>query len=248
MDDLSQPTWRALFDELADLVWPPVCAVCDTDDEGDGLGCAQHRLRLGLAGPRCGRCATAIAPSLPDGERCPACRGRAPGFDALVAACDYQATAGAREWLLAFKYRRRRDLASTLGRLLAVAWEASLARDDARWVLVPVPLHPLRRLERGYDQALLLARSAGLELGLPVVRALRRTRRTSVQGAPGAASRTANVSGAFAPARFAARRIGGRAVLLVDDVVTSGATAAECARELKRLGARRVVVLAAARA
>jgi ComF family protein len=115
-------------------------------------------------------------------------------------------------------------------------------------LLVPVPLHGLRRLERGYDQALLLARAAGEIAGLRVVRALRRARATAVQGAPGSPSRTANVDGAFAPALLAARRVRGSTIWIVDDVVTSGATVAECARVLRRMGAESVSVLALARA
>ena len=122
---------------------------------------------------------------------------------------------------------------------------------DVERVLVPVPLNALRRFERGYDQAWLLARAAGEECGLRVARALRRTRFTAPQGSSGTASRSANVAGAFDPrARFLpdVRAVRGRECWLVDDVVTSGSTASECARVLRRMGAARVCVLAVARA
>jgi len=149
-----------------------------------------------------------------------------------------------REWVLALKHGGRRDLAAPLGALLGALVTDRLGRGSA---LVSVPLHPLRRLERGYDQALLLARAAAEASGGSVVRALARRRWTAPQGGAGARSRAANVRDAFAPRRGSARRIAGREVGLVDDVVTSGATASACARALRRAGARTVHVFCLAR-
>jgi len=239
--------------ELADAVFPPVCPLCRGLDGGDGLGCDPHRLRSGLHGPRCGRCAAPLPPALANGERCAACRLEPPAFKRLLALGEYRAESGLREWILALKHGRRPDLARTLGRALGARLaEQRSAGDDAPVVLVPVPLHWMRRLERGYDQALLLARAAAEVEDVPVVRALARRRATAVQGALGSPSRTANVHAAFAPRRILgrdlARRIAGVEAWIVDDVVTSGATANECARVLKRMGASRVNVLALARA
>ncbi|MBL8863551.1 MAG: ComF family protein [Planctomycetes bacterium] len=236
---------------LAAAIWPERCSLCAARDAGDGLGCAAHRFVTGCAGPRCGRCARALAGMLAPGERCPACRARAPGFACVAAVGDYRAGANA-TWLLALKYGGRRDLAQSLGALLAarLALEPE-PRDGAPRVLVPVPLHLARRLERGYDQAHRLAAACGFASGVPVVRPLRRARATGVQGALWSTSRAANVRGAFRPAfgaRLVARRVRGAECWLVDDVLTSGATAAECARVLRRLGAARVGVLCVARA
>lgn len=240
---------------FADSIWPARCALCAADDVGDGLGCAEHRFETGLPGPRCGRCAASIAAALPDGERCPACRARAPGF-ARVAALGAYRTAANAHWLLALKYGGRADLAEPLGMLLAARLALEVEHGPAdpdgppRPVLVPVPLHVARRVERGYDQAWLLARACAQASGLPALRVLRRVRATPVQGALGTASRAANVRGAFAPslhARWTRRRIAGAEAWLVDDVLTSGSTAAECARVLRRLGARSVSVLCVAR-
>jgi ComF family protein len=117
--------------------------------------------------------------------------------------------------------------------------------DDAD-VIVPIALHPRRRRERGYDQALLLARVLAGHLGIGLgARALRRTRYTSQQALLPAGKRAENVRGAFAANE--PKSVAGRSVLLVDDVVTTGATAGECSRVLKRAGAAQVQVLALAR-
>jgi len=140
--------------------------------------------------------------------------------------------------------RGRRHVDSILGRRLLGP------------LLCPVPLHPLRRVERGYDQALLLARVLGDALDLPVATLLVRLRATTPQGTEGGrATRRSNVAGAFGLARteFAGRVFGrgplvGRDVWLVDDVFTSGATADACAEVLRRGGARSVTVVVLARA
>jgi ComF family protein len=140
------------------------------------------------------------------------------------------------------------DLARPLALALAATARRTQLLGGGEELLVPVPLHVRRRLERGYDQAARLAEELERATGLVLARGLRRVRDTPVQGAVGSSSRAANVRGAFAPARRRAGWARGRRVWLVDDVVTSGATVAECARVLRRLGAQRVGVLALARA
>jgi ComF family protein len=237
---------RSLLDELLDALYPRACLLCRSA-AGDGFACGEHRLGGSLEGPRCDRCALALPPALPDGARCSACKLTPPGFSRVVALADYRSIA---PWILAFKHGGRRDLAEPLGALLAERWEACVAPGAARErsLLVPIPLHPLRRLERGYDQAWLIARSVQAALDVPAARVLARSRHTPVQGAPGSVSRAANVRGAFRGRWGARRALDGREAWLVDDVLTSGATASECARALKRLGAASVGVLCLARA
>ena len=190
---------------------------------------------------RCGRCAALLGRGLPDGMTCASCLRRPPPFSRVVACLDYETL---RPWVIALKHRGRRDLASPLGARLGRA----LQGESGPACLVPIPLHPLRHLERGYDQAALLAEAAGRELGWPVMRALERTRSTPPQGSPGAVSRRANVHGAFALDSSGRRGLAGRTAWIVDDVVTSGATAAEAARVLRRAGAGGVAVACLARA
>ena len=238
--------WRVLS-ELLDAVYPRACFLCGAASE-DGVACELHRLPRGPDGPRCGRCSAPLPPALPHGSACAACRRGPPPFGCLVTLADYRASAEVREWILALKHRGRRDLARPLGAALAQLLASGPRAPAPGALLVPVPAHPLRRLERGYDQARLLALATGHALGRPVVRALVRTRFTGVQGAPGSSSRAANVRGAFRLEPDDRRRVRAREVWLVDDVVTSGATVGECARVLRRAGAARVHVACIARA
>jgi ComF family protein len=151
-----------------------------------------------------------------------------------------------REAIHAFKFGGRRGLANPLGDLLAGVGLSALpgAAPDA---LVPVPLHPRRARERGYDQALLLAGRLERAWGVPVVAdVLLRAVPTRPQTDLDAAARRRNVRDAFAVRR--AEPIAGRHIVLVDDVLTTGATAGECARTLYGAGAAAVGVLTVARA
>lgn len=142
----------------------------------------------------------------------------------------------------AFKYERRRAVARTLGGLLAARYPFA-----ADVVVVPVPLHIARLRERGFNQSLLLARVLCRRRRLALApRALARTRATPAQAGLGASSRRANLRGVFRPR--VARVVRGRAVVLVDDVLTTGATAHACAVALRAAGATAVFVYTVGRA
>jgi len=218
--------------------------VLDAPLAGPVCGACWSQVRI-LAAPFCRTCGDplpswrVISAAL---EQCPRCR-RVPGFvDAARAAGEYGGAL--REILHAFKYEGRRGLASPLAAMIRAAGVDVLG--DAHCV-VPVPLHPWRRMRRGFNQADDLAR----QLGVPAVRALWRVRATAPQTGLHAAARRYNVRHAFrlSPFLTRARRltlVEGRIVVLVDDVRTTGATLQACAAALKDAGAREVRALTVA--
>jgi ComF family protein len=243
---------RRWSEAALDLLFPPVCLVCG------GAGPARH--------PMCAACRKAIVRLTPpwcavcgrpfstfggqrDGPaggetaaRCGACARKRPPFTYSRSAALWASPV--RDAVHALKFSGKTALAAPLGDLLleACAWDLPVAPD----LIVPVPLHRARARARGFNQATLLARRVARRLGLPVrARALRRVRPTRAQADLSGSERRTNVRGAFA-ARAAAA-VTGRHVLLVDDVLTTGATASECARALLGAGARSVGVLTVAR-
>ena len=151
-------------------------------------------------------------------------------------------------WIMALKYGDRPDLGFPLGVLLAGIVPADFNAGLRGALVVPVPLHRRRRLERGYDQAELLGRAVAQEAGLEFLQALVRKRWTAPQGSALGSSRTANVKGAFSLRYRSQVKLQERTVLLVDDVYTSGATLAACSRVLLSAGASSVHGLVLARA
>ena len=181
---------------------------------------------------------------LDDQGRCALCRRGARGFDAAYSFGFYEGEL--RQLIHLFKYQRIQTLSAPLGRLLARA----LPRERSFDVIVPMPLHWRKRWQRGFNQSELLAHEIGRRIHTPVKNALRRARYTESQAGLTSAKRRENVSGAFETSRRDRMRaaIHGRHVLLIDDVMTTGATAASCARALKRAGACEVTLLTLARA
>ena len=230
-----------------DLVFPALCPVCEATlaaGRRDPLcgGCWRAIRRLG---PRvcecCGLPLPTFEPAPVPAGLCGGCRPERPAWDWARAAAEYEGVA--RDALHAFKFHGKRALARPLAALLLEAWGPWLATAGVD-ALVPVPLGRVRERERGFNQAALVAERLGDALRVPLrPRWLARARATQPQTDLGAAERRANVRGAFA----ADTGVDGRHVALVDDVLTTGATAAECARMLKAAGARRVGVLTVAR-
>jgi ComF family protein len=176
--------------------------------------------------------------------RCALCRRGARGFDAAYSFGFYEDEL--RKLIQLFKYGRVETLSKPLGQLLARA----LPREQGFDVIVPMPLHWRKRWQRGFNQAELLAHEISRRTNVPVENALRRVRHTESQAGLTSAKRRENVSGAFqaSPRTKNRKAIDGARVLLIDDVMTTGATAASCARALKRTGARHVTLLTLARA
>jgi competence protein ComFC len=181
---------------------------------------------------------------LDESGRCALCRLGLQGFDAVYSFGSYEGTL--RELVHLFKYGGVRPLAGTFGKFLAQA----LPRETSFDVIVPMPLHWFKQWQRGFNQADLLAREIGKKWNVPVRNVIRRKKATRPQAGLTNAKRRTNMSGAFQikSSRIPrGRSLAGLRVLLVDDVVTTGATASACARVLKRAGAAHVALLALAR-
>jgi competence protein ComFC len=186
----------------------------------------------------CTSCRTPFQNSFPldAAGRCALCRSGLRGFDAAYSFGAYQGVL--RELIHLYKYGKIRTLARPLSALLLQA----LPRDEAFDAIVPVPLFWRRRLQRGFNQSELLARGLARCTGIPTVNALRRVRPTPTQAGLSNSVRRQNVAQAFR-----SRSVQGKRILLIDDVMTTGATAASCALALKQAGARRVALLTVAR-
>jgi ComF family protein len=238
---------RAWVLAALDLVYPAVCPLCDAvlgPGRRDPLcgACWSAIVRIGP--PWCTVCGlpfwTLDAAVLAGSPRCAPCAAAPPRFDYARTAGVY--TGALRDALHELKFGRRRALARPLGDLLAEQCAAAVPPEaDA---LVPVPLAPAREAERGFNQARLLADRLGVAVRRPVRAGwLRRVKATDPQTDLTAAQRVDNVRGAFR----AGAAVAGRHVVVVDDVVTTGATVSDCARALRAAGAQAVGVVAVAR-
>lgn len=231
---------------LLDLVLPPLCLGCGAMVESTGALCSTcfSGVRF-IAPPHCACCGTPLygGPLYggDDDTLCGGCVGHQPIWGRARAAFLYDD--GSRALVLRFKHADRIEAAPAYARWMVRAGADLLAGAD---VVVPVPLHRWRLFARRYNQAALLgariARLSGLSFAPD---ALVRVRRTASQGSFGHAGRSRNVRGAFVVRR--PKAVDGKAVVLIDDVLTTGATVGECARTLLAAGARSVDVLTLAR-
>ena len=227
---------------VIDAVLPPRCAGCGCIVDGDDRFCATCFAELQFLGPP--HCACCGLPLPHDGDaaaQCGACLADPPPFATARAPLAYGGPA--RQVVLALKHGRRLHLARLMAR--AMLRVAGPLPDDA--VIVPVPAHRWRLWQRGFDQAAVIARQVARQSGriLLVDALVRRKPTVSTRGLT-RKQRMANVAGAFQAVRKADVR--GRAVVLIDDVMTTGATVAACAKQLRRAGARHVAVLTYTRA
>ena len=231
-----------------DALLPARCLACGAIVDAPGARCAPCWGQLAfIAPPLCTRCGLAFELPPQGGESsgsvaCAACAGDPPLFGRARAALTYDDRA--KSLVLRFKHADATHAGPGFARWMAQAGGALLAECD---LIAPVPLHRWRLLWRRYNQAALLAHALGRLSGKPVAPGLLvRRRATPSQGHLNPAQRRANVAGAFA-LRPAAAGIEGKRVLLVDDVLTTGATAGECAKVLLKAGAAAVDVLTLAR-
>ena len=228
-----------------DFLFPPICLGCGREDRPGPLAlglCLPCRGRLQLLrGSRCAGCNRALeAAAQPEGYLCGGCRRQRPAFDRLLALWSYRPPL--EEVVHALKFGRLDFLG---GHLAEEIWHRLGSELRAAEAVVPVPLHWRRQAARGYNQAERIAAPLARRLGRPLVKGLRRIRATPPQTRLERSRRRANLRRAFRCRRPSAIRC--RAVLLVDDVTTTGATLGEAAAVLRRAGATSVTALAAAR-
>ncbi|HIE04756.1 MAG TPA: ComF family protein [Candidatus Latescibacteria bacterium] len=217
MERLILQFWTALLDFL----FPPKCPLCGGEPEGGDAGI-------------CGGCWEEIKGNF---------RGEVsemPWGGKLFVLADFDGRV--QEVIHLVKYRHRRSLGRALGRWMGEKLGAVPEFSDLQ-LIVPVPLHPRRKWERGYNQSWEIASGVGEVVGVPVEEALSRSRNTPSQTGLDVRRREENVRDAFR----ARMSLGKKKVLLVDDVLTTGATASECAKVLKEAGAEEISVAVMAR-
>lgn len=232
------------FAPLIDLVMPPRCPLCGEGISAQSGLCSDCWSELALPGePWCQSC------QRPFGDEqhgpatvCAPCLADPPAHDGISAATLYNDAS--RQLVLALKHARRIALAPMMARLMA----ARLGGLEGEWLLVPVPLHRTRLWHRSFNQAALLAQSIGKQAGLPVcVDGLVRQRATPSLGGLGAKARKRALAAAIAPNPRRLPLLKGAQIILVDDVLTSGATSSACMTALRKAGASKVKIACFAR-
>jgi ComF family protein len=241
-----------IFARLIDLIYPHRCAECRSfivhDTDGDGVACRNICFSClanfhTLDSSHCTICGRPFASRAGDSHVCETCLRRRPAFDTLGAPYLYEGSLTT--VIHRFKYGGKRELVLSLGPLLSSFARAWAPAEKASLVM-PVPLHPRRLRERGFNQSKLLAAYVARDLGTPLdFLSLRRVRYTIPQTGLRKTERRKNVRRAFGLER--PERVSGKRVLLVDDVATTGNTLNECARVLLKAKAEKVSALVLAR-
>jgi ComF family protein len=240
--------WRGraylLLRAVTDAVLPHRCAQCSAIVAAPGF-CAGCWTKLDfLAGPACARCDLPLPQAAGEGALCGGCMADPPPYERVHVPLAYGP--GPRALVMRLKYGRRVALARQIAGMIVPMLAESDA--DPAPLLVPVPLHRWRIWQRGFNQSAEIARHLSHRTGWPLaVDVLVRSRSTRLLRGLGRKARAKEVRGAFAVPDTARPELAGRTVFLVDDVFTTGATTAACARTLLRAGAARVEIVAFAR-
>ncbi|HSP45355.1 MAG TPA: ComF family protein [Chthoniobacterales bacterium] len=230
---------------LTSLFYPATCVVCSANVEPSEYLCPDCERRAPrIAPPFCAKCSEPFPGAITQTFSCANCEHRVLHFDCAVAA--YRSRGVVRRLVHQFKYAKQRYLRYPVAKWLLETLRDPRLRDRKFDVIVPVPLHPARERERGFNQAALLAELLPVAARAPVRLVLERTRYTTTQTAYDRAERMENLHGAF---RLRKKQdVRDLRVLLIDDVLTTGSTLSECARVLKVAGAVSIHAATAARA
>ena len=223
---------------------PPICPIADQHIATQGMvGPAGWSALHFVEAPYCRRCGVPFSTEYGEGVECPSCIAEPPAFDTARAAVVYDDAS--HDLVIGFKHADRTELAPMFAKWMIRAGQDLMTRCS---ILAPIPLHRQRLAARRFNQSSLLATAIGKQAHIKVAYGeLQRVRATPPQQKLSAASRRRNMSGAFAVRRGAAATISGAHVILIDDVLTTGATLSSAARALKKAGARRVDALVLAR-
>ena len=234
-----------LLEAAASLLYPPACTLCDGNTRAGEYLCEQCEAKATrIVAPFCQQCSEPFEGAITSAFTCANCSHRSIYFDAAVAA--YRGRGVVRQIIHDFKYGRQAHLRHIVARWLCEALDDERLRGRQFDLIVPVPLHPTRQRERGFNQADLLAKLLSARISIPCKPVLERIRYTTTQTALDRTERMENLHNAFRLRKNTDVR--GLQVLLIDDVLTTGSTLSECARVLKRAGAISVHAAMAARA
>ena len=234
-----------ILDAATSLLYPATCVVCSANVERSQYLCADCRQRAPrIVAPFCAKCSEPFHGAITQTFSCANCEHRTLHFDCAVAA--YRSRGLVRKVLHQFKYGKQRHLRYPIAEWLRESLDDPRLRGRHFDAVVPVPLHPTRERERGFNQAALLADQLVSFTTIPARPALERIRYTTTQTAYDRTERMENLHGAF---RLRKKQdVRGLHVLLIDDVLTTGSTLSECARVLRAAGAVSVHAATAARA
>jgi competence protein ComFC len=234
-----------IVEALTSLFYPAACVGCAANIERSDYLCADCERRAPrIVPPFCAKCSEPFPGAITQTFSCANCEHRTLHFDCAVAA--YRSRGLVRKLVHDFKYGHQRHLRHPLTRWLRESLDDPRLRGRHFDLIVPVPLHPARERERGFNQAALLAELLASAAGVPSRPVLERIRYTTTQTAYDRSERMENLDGAFRLRKN--RDVRDLRVLLIDDVLTTGSTLSECARVLKAAGVVSVHAATAARA
>jgi competence protein ComFC len=240
---VGNPT-RILLDTLLELFYPSNCVGCGYPQDRGTLLCEQCKATSPrIRTPFCRCCSRPFEGLIAGDFCCPNCEDSTPAFDCVVS--NYQAKGVLRDLIHRFKYGRQFYLRRVLAGYLLEAMQDARIQADPADCLVPVPLHPARMRERGFNQSEALAEILSKRTRLPIVRCIERRRYTNTQTRFDRVERMQNLRNAFAMRKNSDVR--GKHLVLLDDVLTTGSTLHECALVLRAAGAESVRAITVAR-